>query len=180
MTTDNPGPYAKLPPFDDASGDLNAVVETPKGSRSKFDYEPERGLFVLHGVLPAGAVFPFDFGFVPGTMGGDGDPIDVLVIGDEPTFTGCLLQARLVGVIEAEQRERDGEVQRNDRLIAVASVSRDNSNIQSLDDLSDPLLEELEHFFISYNQIKGKEFTILGRGGPARARELVDEGAVWG
>jgi inorganic pyrophosphatase len=178
MTADNPGPYAKLPPFDEKSGDLNAVIETPKGSRSKFDYEPERGLFVLHGVLPAGAVFPFDFGFVPGTMGGDGDPLDVLVIGDEPTFTGCLLTARLVGVIEAEQRERDGVVQRNDRLIAVASVSRDNSNIQSLDDLSDPLLEELEHFFVSYNQIKGKEFTVLSRSGPDRAREIVEGGAA--
>jgi inorganic pyrophosphatase len=102
----------------------------------------------------------------------------VLVIGDEPTFTGCLLTARLVGVIEAEQRERDGVVQRNDRLIAVASVSRDNSNIQSLDDLSDPLLEELEHFFVSYNQIKGKEFTVLSRSGPDRAREIVEGGAA--
>jgi inorganic pyrophosphatase len=169
-------PYTHLPPFDEESGDLNVVVEAPKGSRSKFDYDEKLGFFKLGGVLPAGAVFPYDFGFVPGTKGGDGDPIHVLVITDEPTFTGCFLHARLIGVIEAEQQERDGEVERNDRLIAVASKSRDHENLRTLNDLSDALLEELEHFFVSYNEIKGKEFTPLARSGPRRAKNIVEEG----
>ena len=167
-----------LPPFDEGSEELNVVVETPKGSRNKFDYDDERGLFKLGGVLPAGAVFPFDFGFVPSTVGGDGDPLDVLLLMDEPAFPGCLVAARLVGVVEAEQTERDGERTRNDRLIAVAADSRTHRGVRSLDDLSAALVDEIEHFFVSYNEIKGKKFEPLGRFGPERARRLVDESAA--
>jgi len=83
-----------LPPFDDESGTLNAVVETIAGSRNKFAYDEKLGLFRLKGVLPAGASFPFDFGFVPSTKGEDGDPLDVLVLMDEPAFAGCLVPLR--------------------------------------------------------------------------------------
>src|SRR5919202_6145584 len=96
-------------------GELNVIIETPKGSRNKYDYDEELRLFKLGGVLPSGAVFPFDFGFVPATLGGDGDPLDVLVLMDEPAFTGCLVVTRLIGVIDAEQTERDGETKPNDR-----------------------------------------------------------------
>ena len=87
--------------FADDDGELNVVVETPKGSRNKYNYDEKLGLFKLGGVLPAGAFFPFDFGFVPATVGGDGDPLDVLVLMDEPAFTGCLVESRLLGVVEA-------------------------------------------------------------------------------
>src|SRR3954463_14122202 len=98
---------AKLPPYaDERSGLLNVVVETPKGSRNKYSFDEESGLFVLKGVLPSGAYFPYDFGFIPSTKGGDGDPLDVLVLMDEPAFPGCLLSARLIGVIEARQTEK--------------------------------------------------------------------------
>jgi inorganic pyrophosphatase len=93
---------ADLPTFDPDSGDLNVVIETPRGSGCKFKFIPKTGLFTIGHILPAGAVFPFDFGFVPGTEGGDGDPLDVLVLLDAPAFTGCLVPCRLVGVIEAE------------------------------------------------------------------------------
>ena len=73
----------ELPPFDPDTHDLNVIIETPKGSRNKYTYDEPRGLFKLGGVLPAGASFPFDFGFVPSTVGGDGDPLDVLVLMDE-------------------------------------------------------------------------------------------------
>src|SRR5215216_4797853 len=94
-----------LDPFDEDGTDLHVIIETPKGSRNKFNYDGARALFKLGGVLPAGAVFPFDFGFVPSTVGGDGDPLDVLVLMDEPAFAGCLVRTRLVGVVEAEQTE---------------------------------------------------------------------------
>jgi inorganic pyrophosphatase len=170
-------PYDRLAAFDAGSGDLNVIIETPKGSRNKFDYEPELGLFILAGVLPAGAVFPYDFGFVPSTLGGDGDPLDVLLLMDEPAFAGCLVRARLIGVIEAEQTERDGETTRNDRLIAVVTNSRNHQDVHTLDDIGGNLVDEIEHFFISYNQAKGKTFKPLGRSGPQRARRLVEEGA---
>jgi inorganic pyrophosphatase len=165
-----------LDAFDSDSGELNVIIETPKGSRNKFNYDEERGLFKLGGVLPAGAVFPFDFGFVPSTIGGDGDPLDVLLLMDEPAFTGCLVKARLLGVIEAEQTERDGETTRNDRLIAVASEAHNHREVRSLQKLSENLIDEIEHFFVSYNKIKGKQFKPLGRFGPTRATKLIEEG----
>ena len=156
--------------------ELNVVIETPKGSRNKYNYDEKLGLFKLGGVLASGASFPFDFGFVPSTVGGDGDPLDVLVLMDEPAFAGCLVRTRLVGVIEAEQTERDGETTRNDRLVGVAADARLHTRVRTLESLGTTLLEEIEHFFVSYNQVKGKKFEPLGRFGPERARELVEEG----
>ena len=170
-----PARLTDLDPYDPESRELNAIIETPKGSRNKFAYAEEHGLFILKGVLPAGASFPFDFGFVPSTIGGDGDPVDILVLMDEPAFVGCLVPARLVGVIEAEQTEK-GETTRNDRLIAVAAHSHSHRKVRTLGQLGENLLAEIEHFFISYNAIKGKEFEPLGRFGPHRARRLIEEG----
>src|SRR5689334_13079142 len=110
----------RLEPFE---GDcLMVVIETPKGSPNKLAFEPRYGAFVLKGVLPAGAVFPFDFGFVPSTRADDGDPLDVLVLMDAPVSPGCVVPSRLIGAIEAEQTE-DGTKERNDRLLAVAATS---------------------------------------------------------
>jgi len=162
----------RLPPFDSKSGTLNIVIDTPKGCRSKFAYDMKRKAYVLKSILPQGALFPFDFGSIPGTVADDGDPLDALVLMDEPAFCGCLIESRLVGVIEAEQRE-DGKTERNDRLIAVAAKSQIHADIKSLSDLSPALLKEIEHFFISYNQERGKQFRPLGRFGPKRAEQLV-------
>lgn len=167
-------PFSQLPAFDPESGTLNAVIETPKGNRNKYKYDEKRCLFLHSGVLPAGAVFPFDFGFVPATEGGDGDPLDVLLLMDEPAFVGCLVPANLIGVIEAEQTE-DGKTERNDRLIAVAANSRSHRELRSLDQIDENLMREIEHFFVSYNQIKGKKFEPLGRFGPDRARKSIQE-----
>lgn len=173
--------YLQLEPFDPETHELNVIVETPKGSRNKFEFDNKYGIFKLSGVLPAGANFPFDFGFVPATLGGDGDPLDVLVLMDEAAFTGCLVPSRLIGVITAEQTERDGETMRNDRMLAVAADSRTHRGLESIDQLArnpggEILLSEIEHFFISYNTIKGKQFNPLGRFGPDRAEEVVKEG----
>jgi inorganic pyrophosphatase len=170
---------SSLPAFDAESEELNVLIETPKGSRNKFTYDERRGLFKLSGVLPVGAVFPFDFGFIPSTMGGDGDPLDVLILMDEPAFAGCLIPARLIGVIEADQTEK-GETRRNDRLIAIAVDSRTHKDIQTLEDLNEALVDEIEHFFISYNEAKGKQFEPLGRYGPKRAKKVVEGGMKTG
>lgn len=166
----------QLSAFKDEGEELNVIIETPKGSRNKFDYDEETGLFKLGGVLPAGASFPFDFGFVPSTLGGDRDPLDMLVLMDEPAFTGCLVATRLIGVIEAEQTEQDGETMRNDRLIGVAAEARNHRDVKRIDELNGNLMDEIEHFFVSYNVIKGKEFKPKGRYGPQRARALVRQG----
>lgn len=165
----------QLNTYDEETRDLNVIIETPKNSRNKFTYDEERGIFKLGGVLPAGASFPYDFGFVPQTTGGDGDPLDVLVLMDEPAFAGCLVAARLIGVIEAEQTE-EGRTERNDRLIAVAAVSRQHKHVRTLKDITDQLITEIEHFFVSYNAVKGKEFKPTGRFGPDRATRIVEDG----
>jgi inorganic pyrophosphatase len=166
-------PFTDLPALEE--GLINVIIETPKGKRNKYKYDEEKRVFTLSGALPAGAVFPFDFGYVPSTVGGDGDPLDVLVLMDEPAFVGCHWVARLIGVIEAEQTEK-GKTGRNDRLIAVAAESRDHGDVTTLGDVSDAMLEEIEHFFISYNEMKGRRFQPQRRSGPDEALKLVRQG----
>jgi inorganic pyrophosphatase len=160
---------------DSKSGCLNVIIETPKGSRNKFEYNPDEGLFELSKVLPKGLSFPYDFGFLPSTKGGDGDPLDVLVLMDEPTFTGCKVRCRLVGVIEGEQTNRQGKTVRNDRLIAVAEECQYDKGMRSVKQLSDNFLEELEHFFASYHCVDGEVFKALACHGPKKAEKLVRE-----
>jgi inorganic pyrophosphatase len=164
----------RLKPFDQKSGNLNVIIETPKGCRNKYAFDFDFKNYRLKSVLPNGAVFPFDFGSIPGTTAEDGDPLDVLLLMDEPAFTGCLVRARLLGVIEAAQTS-DGKTERNDRLIAVAAESHTHSSLKSLGMLDSELVKEIEHFFVSYNQIRGKEFKPIGRKGPRVATRLVNK-----
>jgi inorganic pyrophosphatase len=152
-----------------------AIIETPKGRRNKFDYDPEFRMFKLGGLLPEGLAFPFDFGFIPSTLGDDGDPLDVMVLMDEPAHVGCLLDIRLVGVIEAQQTEQ-GQTTKNDRLIGVAIHSYNHQHIKSLEDVDKMILDQVDEFFISYNKSRGKKFKVKGRHGPKRAAQLVDVG----
>src|ERR1700686_5412939 len=89
-----------------------AIIETPKGYHNKFEYDPDSGLFMLGGGLPEGMMFPFDFGFVPSTLGEDGDPLDILVLMGPPACVGCLIEVRIIGVIKAEQTQ-DGTTESN-------------------------------------------------------------------
>ena len=113
----------RIDPFAENKDDVHVIIDTPRGSRNKLKWDRELGVLKLSHVLTAGAVFPFDFGFVPGTYGPDGDALDVLVLTDEPLFPLCLVQGRLIGVIEAEQTQK-GKTIRNDRMVAVAVGSR--------------------------------------------------------
>ena len=168
----------QLSPFVGKTKDVNAIVDTPKGSQNKFKFDEKSGLFQLAGAMPAGVVFPFEFGYIPNTLGGDGDALDLLILMDAPTFVGCLVQARLVGVIEAKQTEKNGTTEQNDRLIAVAVKSRRHEHVRSLTELPKQLVAEIEHFFVSYNAIKGKRFAPEGRFGPKRAVEIVRKGVA--
>ena len=165
----------QMPPRVADSALLHAVVETPKGSRNKLGFDPELGAFKLKGVLPEGHSFPYDFGFIPSTTADDGDPLDILLLLDAPTFPGCVVEARLIGAIELEQHETDGSVVRNDRLLGVADGARLYKNVHALTDLDDELLHEIEHFFHSYNEAKGGEIKVLRRVGPKLAQQLLDK-----
>ena len=162
----------RIDPFDTDAKSLRVVIETPKGSRNKFKYDPELGTYRLNSVLAEGMVFPYDFGFVPRTKAQDGDPLDVLLLMDVPAFTGCIVEARIVGVIEAEQSE-DGKTTRNDRVLAVATESHVHADIKEPKDLNSNMVEELEDFFVAYNKARGKKFKLLGVKGMKTAMKLI-------
>jgi inorganic pyrophosphatase len=161
--------------LDTAQLNCIAIIETPKNRRNKFDYDPKSNLFQLGGLLPEGMMFPYDFGFVPSTLGEDGDPLDVMVLMDEPAHVGCLVHVRVIGVIEAEQTE-NGKKETNSRLLAVSIHSYNHENITSLKQMSQSVLKQVEEFFVTYNKLHGKKFQVTGRGGPKRALGIIKEG----
>ena len=168
---------SRIRPFGPKSKYVNAVIEAPKGSRMKFKYDSKSGMFVFDKALPIGQSFPFDFGFVPSTKASDGDPIDILLLNEEPTFVGCLVHAKLIGVIEAEQTEH-GETKRNDRLLAVPieiKSGKPPSGVSAgLDDHLDPkVARNIGKFFVVYNELQGKRFRPLRYAGPERAEALI-------
>jgi inorganic pyrophosphatase len=150
-----------LKPIDKHDGILQVIIETPKGSRNKFAFDPDQKVFTLRKVLPAGMSFPYDFGFLPRTLAQDGDPIDVLLLMDEPAYPGIVVRSRLIGVMEGEQLDGKKKI-RNDRLLAVAEANHQYANIKSFSDLPQQFLHELEEFFVNYHKQEGKQYILLG------------------
>jgi inorganic pyrophosphatase len=149
------------------------VVETPRGSGNKIKFEPELGLYRLDRVLPAGMTFPFDFGFIPQTLAADGDPLDTIVLLDSPAYPGCVVEARLLGNLEAQQRAKNGPWERNDRLLAVAEASRVHASVRSIRELDDFLLESIGAFFADYHRLDGEEFRVTRRAGIREAERAI-------
>jgi inorganic pyrophosphatase len=149
------------------------VVETPRGSANKLKYDAELGAFRLDRVLPAGMSFPFDFGFIPQTLADDGDPLDAIVLLDAPVYPGCVVAARLIGDLEAEQRDGTGPWERNDRLLAVAHASKTHSRIRTIADVDRVLLDAIGAFFVDYHRIHGEAFRVTGRAGSREALRAV-------
>ena len=170
-----PSAPSELPAWDASSGLLHVLVDTPKNSPIKFKYDRETRCYTISHILPPGAVFPFDFGSIPSTLAEDGDPLDVLILMEEPAFAGCLVRVRLVGVLAAKQTQ-EGKTNRNDRLIGAADASRAYRGVKTLRDVPAHLLKEIEHFFVSYNEERGRDFRLLGRYSQTRAARLVQEG----
>ena len=163
----------RLSSFDSADKQiLRVVIETPKGSRNKFAFNVDDHVFELKKVLPAGMAFPYDFGFVPSTKAADGDPVDVLVLMDEPAFPGCVLKCRPIGVIQGEQGDKKKKV-RNDRIIAVEQDAHSWADIKTVDDLGKQFVRELEEFFVDYHKLSGDQYRVLALKGPAQALKLV-------
>ncbi len=154
---------------------VRVVIETPMGSRNKYDYEPTLDAFELVDVLPRGSEFPFDFGFFPSTLAADGDPVDALVLSDRGLEAGIALRARLIGVIEFEDT-KNGDTIRNDRLVAVPSCSVVYDKVKQLADLPPSLVEQIESFFELDAFFKGKKRKFVGRGGAAKAAKVLEDG----
>jgi inorganic pyrophosphatase len=167
----------RLPLVDEDSGDFNIVVETPKGSRNKYKYDAHHEVMRLGAAAGEGLVFPYDFGFFPSTRGEDGDPLDVLLFLDSSVPSGCVATARLIGVLEVEQKEKRKPWKRNDRYFAVATQGHTYQRLKRLADLRPQLLAEIEAFFTHYAGLNGKVLRVVRRSGPRRAAELLKAGA---
>jgi inorganic pyrophosphatase len=166
---------SRLQPIKKDNGVIRAIIETPKGSRNKFSFDQEERAFVLKKVLPAGMTFPYEFGFVPSTLADDGDPVDVLVLMDEPAFPGCIINCRPIGIIEGEQGTGK-KTERNDRVVAIEEGNHSWANIKHIDDLGKEFVKELEAFFVNYHQLKGKKYRILDVKGPGAAQKCIQIG----
>ena len=147
---------------------VHVLIDTPAGSANKYKLDEEYGLFRVSRRLPEGMVFPHNFGSIPGTRAADGDLLDVLVLGLAPAFPGCLVTARLVGVLQASQIE-SGKPVRNDRLIGVGETPVNRSAVRHISELPVRQLADIENFFRAYNAAQGREFSISGRSGPRAA-----------
>jgi inorganic pyrophosphatase len=155
---------------------IHVVIETPRGSRNKYKYDEEKKVFLLKKVLPLGTVFPFDFGFISDTKGEDGDPLDIMVLMDIPVFPGCVVDCRILGVLEAEQKEKKKKKIRNDRILAVESNSLTYADIKTIDDVNEKLLDEMIGFFKYYNETEGKKFSVVGKEDAGHAKKIIKKG----
>lgn len=144
------GPFSQVPAGTHLPSAVNAIVEIPKGRRSKFEVDPVTGLMRLDRYLYSSSHYPGDYGFIPQTLAEDGDNLDVLVMVNEPTFSGCLIQARVVGLFKL--RDRD---QNDYKVLAVPNSDPLFAEFQDLDDVPRHFLREVEHFFSTYKQLEG-------------------------
>ena len=160
------------PAFIGNSNNIHVIIETPRGTGSKYVYDTELDLFKLKKVLPAGIVFPYHFGFIPNTYAEDGGPLDVLVLMDEPAYPGCLIECRLVGVIEIEE-SKYGKRIRNDRFLAAAIETQNFDKHQTITDFSAHKLKEIINFLSAYTAFTTKNIKHLGNRGSKAALENV-------
>ena len=164
----------QLAVYERDSGRINVLIDTPAGSRNKYKYDRSLGSFRLSRVLPMGSGFPYDFGSIPRTRAADGDALDVLVLGLAPSFPGCVVPVRLIGVLHAEQTE-GGRPIRNDRLLGVAETEVNPACVTELSELGEETVRDIEHFFESYNRRQGRQFRITGRGDRRAAEALLEQ-----
>jgi inorganic pyrophosphatase len=167
---------SEITPFSKKTGDLLVVIETPRGNRNKYKYDPECDCMQLSTVLPEGMIFPYDFGFIPSTLGDDGDALDVLILMDTAVVPGCVVRARLIGAIEAEQKEKGEAWTRNDRFVAIATHAQTHDKARNLAGLRPHLLKEIKEFFVSYNKLRKRKFRPRHDASTRKAHELLEEG----
>jgi inorganic pyrophosphatase len=171
----NPTNYDMIPAFSpEKKGFVLAVIETPAGIRQKYAFDPKYGIMRLKMTLAEGLMWPYDYGFIPQTLGDDGDPIDVLVLNDVPTFSGCLIDVRLIGAVLLK---KNGVV--NNRLVACAKstpgVALKTDQFEKLSDVPHDLRRGIERFLVEYSEEQGNEIALEGECSRKAAYALLKE-----
>ena len=159
--------FYHLPLGDDVPKVVNAIIEIPRGSRNKYEYDAETGVFKLDRVLSSAMMYPADYGFMPQTLAGDGDPVDVLVLMDEPTFTGCVIPVRPVGMMKMEDAGEDF------KILCVPVGDKRFNEVHCLEDVAPHRLKEIEHFFRTYKTLDGSFPDVAGWFSSGMAQEYV-------
>ena len=134
-----------------------AVIEIPKGSRNKYEYDKDMEAFALDRVLYSPFHYPAEYGIIPQTLWDDGDPMDIIVLMDQPTFPGCVIESRPIGIMKMI----DGE-DSDDKILSVPVNEPKYNHVKDIDDLPSALLNEIMHFFQEYKTLEGKETKVLG------------------
>ena len=150
-------PWRDLPPGPNPPEEVTAIIEIPRGSRNKYELDKDSGYFKLDRVLYSAVHYPGDYGFIPRTLHDDGDPMDILVRINEPTFPGCQIQCRPIGVLMMLDR---GEP--DDKILAVPSHDPFHHEYFDIADMPQHYLKEVEHFFHIYKDLEGKRMQVLG------------------
>ncbi|MCA1365000.1 inorganic diphosphatase [Bradyrhizobium sp. IC3069] len=164
--------YLKLPTWADKEN-IFAVVETPRGSCCKLEFDKKLRVFTLSKALMAGLTYPYDWGFIPSTLADDGDPLDVLVIHDGATYPGTVLRCRPIGILKVLQ-VTERKKKRNDRVVAVPRHSFFAGDLPDVRNLPATAIKQLEKFFDATNALKDKKLEFLGWRGPVRAMKLIN------
>lgn len=159
-----------LPPGPEPPRIVNAIIEIQQGGSNKYEYDPNLGLFRLDRVLYSAVHYPMGYGFVPGTLADDGDPIDILVMTDSPTFPGCLIESRPVGLFE--MRDEKGE---DEKILSIPNADPRYNEIQDLSDMRPHRLREIEHFFAIYKELEHKHVEVVGWRNRAAAYEAIEK-----
>lgn len=158
----------QLPAFNGRSNVVNIVIEVSKGGRIKLKYDESNGIFRAEKALPVGLTFPFDFGFIPSTMGGDGDPIDALLLSEAGLPWGTVALGKVIGILKCEQTEK-GRKECNDRVIAVPLDAKSGEPFQPAVELDSKLKTAIAEFFVKYNELQRKKLRVIGFAGASSA-----------
>lgn len=151
-------------------GLINVLIEIPKGSKNKYEFDKDMNAFALDRVLYASVQYPYDYGFVPNTLADDGDPLDGMVIMDQPTFPGCVIAARPIGMLEMV----DGG-DRDEKILCVPDKDPRYTQVKSLADIAPHRLDEIAEFFKTYKNLEKKVTEILGWKDVDQVAPLVEE-----
>lgn len=162
--------YLRLPIGDDAPEVVNAVIEIPAGEVNKYEYDADLQIFRLSRPLYSSVHYPGDYGFIPQTVSPDGDPLDILILVDSHTFSGCVIEVRPVGILNMLDRGKSDE-----KILGVCAQSPLFKEVERVEDLPPHTLRELEHFFKVYKQLEDIETEIRGWEDAAQARETIEE-----
>jgi len=162
--------YLDLPIGGQSPNLVNVVIEIPMGSVNKYEYDKKQHVFRLDRRLFSPVHYPGDYGFIPSTLAADGDPLDVLVIVHDPTFTGCLVEVRPIGVLEMTDQNKMDE-----KVLAVLESSPRHEHMKNYTDMYPHLLKEITHFFSIYKDLEGKRTKMIGWSDCTKAYEIIND-----